>query len=98
MASRAWPVGCYPVHRQMDFKDAARELDVVEIVVDGAEVPRGTRATVIHDFGDGTFMLEVVGAAGEAEAMPVVGRGDVRVVWRLPAGEQNTAGVMRRGD
>lgn len=63
-----------------------RELDIVEVVTDGAEVPRGTRATVVHDFRDGNLMLEVVRPDGQAAAMPIVAPQDVRVVWR--AGEK----------
>jgi hypothetical protein len=63
------------------------ELDVVEVVVDTAEVPRGTKGTVVHDFSDGTLMLEVVGEEGRPEGLPCVSRQDVRDVltaWVVP--------------
>jgi hypothetical protein len=64
---------------------APRELDVVEVVADGAGVPRGTQATVVHDYANGDLLLEVVGPDGQATAMPVVSRRAVRVIWRPPA-------------
>ena len=73
-----------------------RELDIVEVVADDAEVPRGTRATVVHDFRDGSLMLEVVRPDGQAAAMPVVARQDVRVVWR--AGDQVPQAAVERRD
>ena len=65
---------------------APRELDVVEVVADGAAVPRGTQGTVVHDYENGDLVLEVVGPDGQATALPVVSRHHVRVIWRTPAG------------
>jgi hypothetical protein len=67
------------------------ELDVVEVVVDNAEVPCGTKGTVVHDFGDGTLMLEVVGEEGRTEGLPCVSRQDVRVVWSFQADHARAA-------
>jgi len=59
-----------------------RELDIVEVMADGLE--RGVQATVIHEYGDGTLLLEVVQEDGQAAAMPVVPQSGVRVIWRAP--------------
>ena len=72
-----------------------RELDVVEVVADGAEAPRGTQATVVHDYGNGDLLLEVVGPDGQATATPVVSRRDVRVIWRAPTGRSAAATARR---
>ena len=58
---------------------------MVEIVVDGAEVPRGTKGTIVDDPGTGTYLLEVVDEDGQTRATPQVSRDQVRVVWRWSA-------------
>ncbi len=89
-----------PMTRRRDVNgaaDAPRELDVVEVVVDGAEVPRGTRGTIVDDPGTGTYLLVVVDETGQTRALPEVSREQVRVVWRLHTQPREAITSSQRG-
>ncbi len=77
---------CYPgsVRARVNGIELPRELDIVEVAADDLELARGAQATVVHDYGDGTLLLEVVQEDGQAAAMPVVPQSGGRVIWRAP--------------
>jgi len=72
--------------------DAPRELDVVEVITGGLEVPRGTQGTVVDDLGDGNLMIEIAREAGSTAGLPIVPAAGVQVIWRFHNGSGQPVG------